>query len=338
MRRFDRPMLIVTLARPELLEQRPGWGAEPPQLLEPASRPADRRRDHPAAGRPGPRPRPRRSWRAWSDAPTASRSMRSRSHACLKAAGQDGPPASSDEALPTSLHALIAARIDGLGEVERSLLMSAAVLGRRFTTAALAAVAGGRPGGERVRSVERTASTGDAHPRPGRPHGSSGPARISGAAGPGCCLSDPSPRRAAAAGICAQPITWRAWTTRSSSSGGRSPAQGVPDRPAHPQAAAIADRARPALVRAARRARALHAPRSGARAPRRRAVHGRRGAERASILEDAAAAAQVAGSFEVAERDLRLARCSFAKRLGDRAGAARASAQAGRPVPRDAAQ
>ena len=41
---------------------------------------------------------------------------------------------------PTSLHALIAARIDGLGDVERSLLMSAAVLGRRFTTAALAAV------------------------------------------------------------------------------------------------------------------------------------------------------------------------------------------------------
>ena len=86
---YDRSMLIVTLARPELLEQRPAWGAglrnfsslhlarltggEITQLLAvlaPAS--------------------PRRWWHASPDGRMASRCMRSRSLACWRAAGQDG--------------------------------------------------------------------------------------------------------------------------------------------------------------------------------------------------------------------------------------------------------
>ena len=47
-----------------------------------------------------------------------------------------------DLEVPPSIHALIAARLDRLGELERSVLRGGAVLGQRFTPAAAAAVAG----------------------------------------------------------------------------------------------------------------------------------------------------------------------------------------------------
>ena len=96
--------------------------------------------------------------------------------------------------------------------------------------------------------------------------------------------------------------------------------------PAHPQAAAIAERARPALVRAARRARALHAPDRALEHLNDALAMVVDDGERATILEDAAAAAQAAGSFEVAEQDLR-SLAQLRTKLGDRAGAARASAR-----------
>ena len=42
--------------------------------------------------------------------------------------------------MPETLHALIAARLDALEPVERSLIQDGAVLGQSFTVAALAAV------------------------------------------------------------------------------------------------------------------------------------------------------------------------------------------------------
>src|SRR5207248_11492257 len=45
--------------------------------------------------------------------------------------------------VPETLHALIAARLDGLSLEERRLLQDAAVLGKTFTRDALAALAGG---------------------------------------------------------------------------------------------------------------------------------------------------------------------------------------------------
>jgi tetratricopeptide (TPR) repeat protein len=44
--------------------------------------------------------------------------------------------------VPPSIHALVAARLDRLGDLERSVLRGGAVLGQRFTAAAAAAVAG----------------------------------------------------------------------------------------------------------------------------------------------------------------------------------------------------
>ena len=50
-----------------------------------------------------------------------------------------------DLEVPETLHALIAARLDGLAPEERRLLQDAAVLGKTFTSAALAAIGGATP-------------------------------------------------------------------------------------------------------------------------------------------------------------------------------------------------
>ena len=76
-------------------------------------------------------------------APRASRSTRSRRCGCCSTAAcscrtapSTGPPGRSTPLeVPETLHALIAARLDGLPVDERRLLQDAAVLGKTFTTA-----------------------------------------------------------------------------------------------------------------------------------------------------------------------------------------------------------
>jgi class 3 adenylate cyclase/tetratricopeptide (TPR) repeat protein len=321
---FDRPLMVVTLARPELLEQRPGWGAglrnfsslhvgrltagEITQLLTGLA--------------PG-------LTRA-----AASRIVRRADGVPLYAveiarmregvgAGRGGT--SGDDVLPTSLHALIAARIDGLGEVERSLLMSAAVLGRRFTAAALAAVAG-TDREESARSVERLIRqemlTRDRDVRVGA---------VAQLAFQEQLVRDVAYRTLARAerqrrhlraadyleGLNDEELVEQV---------GDHLLKAFQADPAHPQAAAIADRARPALARAARRARAVHAPDRALDHLNDALTMVVDDAERASILEEAASAAQAAGTFEVAESDLR-SLVQLQAKLGNRAGAARASAR-----------
>ena len=321
---FDRPMLIVILARPELLEQRPNWGAalrnfsslhlsrlaggEITQLL--------------AALAPGlTKAVVARVVRRADGVPLYAVEI-----ARMLEGGRAGRlAASSDDVLPTSLHALIAARIDGLGDVERSLLMSAAVLGRRFTTAALAAVADA-DAQESGRSVEillrQEMLTRDRDVR-------------TGAAGQLAfqeqLVRDVAYRTLARAERQRRHLRAADYLE---SLNDEELVEGVGDHllkafqadPAHPQAAAIAERARPALVRAARRARALHAPDRALEHLNDALTMVVDDGERAAILEDAAAAAQAAGSFEVAERDLR-SLVQLRTKLGDRAGAARASAR-----------
>ena len=54
---------------------------------------------------------------------------------------------STDLAVPETLTALIAARLDGLDPADRALVEDAAVLGQSFTLAGLAAVSGVERGG-----------------------------------------------------------------------------------------------------------------------------------------------------------------------------------------------
>jgi class 3 adenylate cyclase len=144
------PILIVTLARPELLDHRPDWGAgrrnflalhlEPldagpmrellkglvPDLSEPAVRSIIAR----AEGIPLYAVETIRML-------AADGRLRQRETGGFESVGELG-----ELAVPDTLHALIAARLDGLDPAERSLIQDAAVLGQSFTPAGLAAVSG----------------------------------------------------------------------------------------------------------------------------------------------------------------------------------------------------
>ncbi len=143
----NSPILVVTLARPEFGETRPGWGVGKRGLtslfLEPLSTEAmgqllsgmvpglpedlstlilER-----AAGVP--------LYAVETVRMLIDRGMLVEDRGAYRATG-------SLEALevPESLHALIAARLDSLAPFERSLLQDAAVLGKSFTAAAVGAV------------------------------------------------------------------------------------------------------------------------------------------------------------------------------------------------------
>jgi class 3 adenylate cyclase len=158
------PILVVTLSRPELLERRPTWGAGKRSFtsiqLEPLGK-ADMERllSGLVPGLP-----------AASMARIVARSEGIPLYAVetvrmLLAQGQlvrEGdryrPTGSLDElAVPETLTALIAARLDGLEAVDRALVEDASVLGQSFTVAGLAAISG-QPVGDlesRLRALVR---------------------------------------------------------------------------------------------------------------------------------------------------------------------------------------
>ncbi|MGA7989200.1 MAG: adenylate/guanylate cyclase domain-containing protein [Candidatus Dormiibacterota bacterium] len=143
------PILVITLARPEMNDRRPGWGTGKRGLsslyLDPLSPdameqllegivpglPADlseRIRDR-AAGIP--------LYAVETVRMLLDRGLVVEEGGRFRAQG-------SLEALevPESLHALIAARLDSLGTPERQLLQDAAVLGKSFTAHAITAISG----------------------------------------------------------------------------------------------------------------------------------------------------------------------------------------------------
>jgi class 3 adenylate cyclase/tetratricopeptide (TPR) repeat protein len=143
------PITVITLARPELLERRTDWGAGMRAFtsihLEPLS--VDEMRLLLGGLVPGlPEPTVDRIVARAEGIPLyAVETVR-----MLLAQGQlikDGDayrPAGdlADLAVPETLTALIAARLDGLAAADRALVEDAAVLGQSFTVAGLAAVSG----------------------------------------------------------------------------------------------------------------------------------------------------------------------------------------------------
>lgn len=143
------PTLVVTVARPELLDQRPSWGAgvgrfttmQLDRLPDAAMRRLLAQRapelggdvlDHivrHAGGVPLYAVEVARSLADTAGTPRERRSIRRIAEAQPDAL-----------AVPDSLHGLIAARIDALPAAERRLLLSAAVLGRRFPVEGLVAI------------------------------------------------------------------------------------------------------------------------------------------------------------------------------------------------------
>jgi class 3 adenylate cyclase/tetratricopeptide (TPR) repeat protein len=144
----DLPIFVLALGRPELLERRPGWGTPRDGLdlvrLDPfADETMDEMLDGLVPGLPGTL-RDRIRERAEGVPLYAMETVRMLLDRGVLA--QDGSRYVvrgdiGDLDVPETLHALVAARLDGLAPTERALVQDASVLGHSFTAAALAALA-----------------------------------------------------------------------------------------------------------------------------------------------------------------------------------------------------
>jgi tetratricopeptide (TPR) repeat protein len=147
------PILIVTLARPELLERRSDWGAGRRNFLALDLEPLDdaSMRQLLAGFVPGLPEAAIRSIVARAEgiplyAVETIRMLVADGRLEPVEGGGYSPVGELGElAVPDTLHALIAARLDGLDPAERSLIQDAAVLGQSFTPAGLGAVSGLEP-------------------------------------------------------------------------------------------------------------------------------------------------------------------------------------------------
>ncbi len=145
----SHPLLVVTLARPELLEKRAGWGAGLRNFtsiyLEPLPATAmEELLGGLVPGLPGDL-RDRILERAEGVPLYAVETVRMLiDRGALVQEGSVYKPVGEVPALevPETLHALIAARLDGLPAEERRLLQDAAVVGKTFARPALSAVSG----------------------------------------------------------------------------------------------------------------------------------------------------------------------------------------------------
>ncbi|MFN8622984.1 MAG: AAA family ATPase [Chloroflexota bacterium] len=146
----DLPITVITLARPELLERRADWGAGRRHFLslflEPLPEPA--MRELLAGLVPGLPPRAVAAIVARADgiplyAVETVRSLLADGRLRRTDAGTYEPVGDLSElAVPETLTALIASRLDALDPADRSLLQDAAVLGQSFTPASLSALVG----------------------------------------------------------------------------------------------------------------------------------------------------------------------------------------------------
>ena len=144
----EYPLYVITLARPELHERRPGWGAGQRNFtalyLEPLSQAAmDQLLEGLVPGLPE-QLRAQILARAQGVPLYAVETVRMLlDRGLLAQEGSVYTPTGEIATLevPETLHALIAARLDGLSGEERRLLQDGAVLGKTFTVRALAALA-----------------------------------------------------------------------------------------------------------------------------------------------------------------------------------------------------
>ena len=147
------PILVISLARPELLETRPGWAEPRPGhttiVLEPLEDEEIQDLIRGLAPRIPDPARARIAARAEGVPLFAVEMLRMLASTGSLRTGTDGTlePAGdaagiADLAVPETLTSLISARLDALPPAERSLVLDAAVLGQSFQPAGLAAVTG----------------------------------------------------------------------------------------------------------------------------------------------------------------------------------------------------
>jgi class 3 adenylate cyclase/tetratricopeptide (TPR) repeat protein len=143
------PLLVVTLARPELFDRRPGWGTATRNLTSMALEPLNREAMEALLDGfvPGLPPAAREAILARAEGVPlyAVETVRmlvaegrlERSDGGYRPTGEVG-----EVAVPDTLRSLIASRLDALPPDDRALLQNASVLGTTFTVAGLEAVTG----------------------------------------------------------------------------------------------------------------------------------------------------------------------------------------------------
>jgi class 3 adenylate cyclase/tetratricopeptide (TPR) repeat protein len=145
----ERPIYIITLARPELLDRRRDWGAGRRNftslVLEPLE--PDQMRELLAGLVPGlPATAVERVLERAEGIPLYAvetvRMMLSDGLVALDNGVYRPTGDITELSVPASLHALIASRLDGLEPADRSLLQAASVIGKVFSVDAVAAVSG----------------------------------------------------------------------------------------------------------------------------------------------------------------------------------------------------
>jgi class 3 adenylate cyclase len=322
----DRRLLVLTLARPELLDTRPTWGATQRSFTAlRLDRLSDGAMRELLAGRASGIPAPAlrhvldRAGGVPLYAVELSRMLVDRGQLVPTTAGYRLAGTLADADLPDSLMGLLAARLDALPAADRATVRTAATLGRRFSLEALGAVTGIR-GVElqrRVASlVERELLVYDDELR-------------SPVSGQLAFVQDlvrelayrtlSRAERQSAHVAAAEHFGAFGDDAFVEATGAHLAAAYAVD-PAHPDAPAIAARARILLREAARRALAVHAPERALEDLDRALAMPVGDEEREQLLDEAADAARRAGRLSMAEAHLRelVARCAEAGRDTDR--------------------
>jgi class 3 adenylate cyclase len=144
--RLHGPVLVICLARPELLEQRPTWGAGKPRsnisTLPPLPPEDARRLAELLLGSGAPGPVVDRVCETAEGNPLYLEQLTAMlADQELVSDGRWVGPADAEVEVPATLHALLAARLDRLDVPTRVILERASIEGRRFRIAAIGALA-----------------------------------------------------------------------------------------------------------------------------------------------------------------------------------------------------
>ena len=328
------PILIVTLARPELLDRRPTWGAGQRSFtslhLEPLTGAAMAQLlTGLAPGLPDTLVQ-RIVARAEGVPLYAVETVRMLLDDAKLVAADGGYRLVGEVerlAIPETLHALIAARLDGLDTADRRLVQDAAVLGQTFTLDGLAILSGEPAEGLEPRLqalVRKELFVLNSDPRsPERGQYGFVQSLIREVAYAALARKERLARHLA--------------TARYFEAFGQDELAGMiashylaasEASPRGPEAEALAARARVALRDAAERATALHSHDQALGYLEQALRTTNDPAERAALEERAAEAAQAAGKYEIAERYLNEV-IAWHRQQGDRIAAARATARLG---------
>lgn len=307
----EQPLLVLTLARPELLDVRPTWGAAQRAFtalrLERLPDTAMRELlDGRARGLP--RAALRHILERAGGIPLYAVEVvrmlidRGQLHPAGGGFRLEGPLAGSD--IPDSLHGILAARVDALPPAERSLLLAAAVLGRRFHPDALAAVSS-LDGDELARRIDglvarELLAPDDELRSPGRGQLAFVQDLVRELAYRTLSRAERFEMHLAAA---RHLEALEMEDLREAAAGHLAAAYEA--GPSQPHAAEIAGRSRLLLREAARRSLALHAPGRALGHLDRALAMDPDEDEGAELLAEAAAAARMAGRLDVAEHHLR---------------------------------